>query len=126
MKPSRRMPQMLFGGPNDLKVTYAPKGVVGIVTPWNMPLYLSIGPLVTALAAGNRAIIKLPEETPRANAVIRTLLEEIFPADEVAVFGDELTDPAEFTSLAFDHLIFTGSPCVGRIVMERLRATWCR
>ena len=118
MKPSRRMPQLLFGGPNGLKVTYAPKGVVGIVAPWNMPLYLSIGPLVTALAAGNRAIIKLPEETPRANAVIRTLLEEIFSVDEVAVFGEELIDPTEFTSLAFDHLIFTGSPRVGRIVME--------
>jgi coniferyl-aldehyde dehydrogenase len=117
MKPKRRLPQLLFAGPNGLKVSYAPKGVVGIVCPWNMPLYLSVGPLVTALAAGNRAIIKLPEETPRANAVVRRLLGEIFSADEVAIFGEELTDPAEFTSLPFDHLIFTGSPRVGRIVM---------
>lgn len=117
MKPERRSPQALFAGPNSLKVTYQPKGVVGIVAPWNMPLYLSIGPLVTALAAGNRAMIKLPEDTPRANAVIKQLLSESFPEDEVAVFGEELLDPSEFTALPFDHMIFTGSPRVGRIVM---------
>lgn len=117
MKPERRSPQALFAGPNSLKVTYQPKGVVGIVAPWNMPLYLSMGPLVTALAAGNRAMIKLPEDTPLANAVIKQLLSEIFSEEEVAVFGDELSDPAAFTALPFDHLIFTGSPRVGRIVM---------
>jgi coniferyl-aldehyde dehydrogenase len=117
MKPERRSLQALFAGPNSLKLTYQPKGVVGIVAPWNMPLYLSVGPLVTALAAGNRAMIKLPEDTPRANAVIRQLLSEIFAEEEVAVFGEELSDPAAFTALPFDHLIFTGSPRVGRIVM---------
>jgi coniferyl-aldehyde dehydrogenase len=118
MKPEKRAPQALFAGPNWLKVTYQPKGVVGIVTPWNMPLYLSLGPLIASIAAGNRAMIKLPEETPRSNAVIKTLLGEIFDESEVAVFGDEIIDPSEFTSLPFDHLIFTGSPRVGRLVME--------
>jgi len=118
MRPERRSPQALFAGPNTLRVTYQPKGVVGVVTPWNMPLYLSIGPLVAALAAGNRAMIKLPEETPRSNAVIKLMLGEIFDDGEVAVFGEEIADPTEFTALAFDHLVFTGSPRVGRLVME--------
>ncbi len=118
MRPEKRAPQAMFAGPNSLKVTYQPKGVVGIVAPWNMPLYLSLGPLVTAIAAGNRAMIKLPEETPQANEVIRRIVAETFDADEVAVFGGEITDPAEFTSLPFDHLVFTGSPRVGRIVMS--------
>ncbi len=117
MKPQKRSPQMLFAGPNTLKVTYQPKGVVGIITPWNMPLYLSVGPLVTALAAGNRAMIKLPDETPQANAVVARLLGEIFEEEEVAVFSSDVTDPSEFTGLPFDHLVFTGSPRVGRLVM---------
>lgn len=117
MRPEKRAPQAMFAGPNTLKVTYQPKGVVGIVAPWNMPMYLSLGPLVTAIAAGNRAMIKLPEETPQANQVIRRIVAETFDADEVAVFGSEIADPAEFTSLPFDHLVFTGSPRVGRIVM---------
>lgn len=118
MKPEERMPQLPFAGPNRLEVTYQPKGVVGIVAPWNMPLYLSVGPLVTALAAGNRAMLKLPDETPRANAVIKRLLAEAFQEDEVAVFSDDVPNPADFTALLFDHLVFTGSPRVGRLVME--------
>ncbi len=117
MRPEKRSPQALFAGPNSLKVTYQPKGVVGIVAPWNMPLYLSLGPLVTALAAGNRAMIKLPEETPESNKVIKQLLSDIFDETEVAVFGGEIQDPSEFTGLPFDHLVFTGSPRVGRLVM---------
>lgn len=117
MRPQRRSPELLFAGPNTLKVTYQPKGVVGIVTPWNMPMYLSLGPLATVLAAGNRAMIKLPEYTPRANEVIRRMLAEVFPPDRVTVYGEELTDPAAFTQLPFDHLIFTGSTNVARQVM---------
>lgn len=118
MRPKGRMPELMFAGPNKLKVTYQPKGVVGIVTPWNMPLYLSLGPLAAALAAGNRAMIKLPEATPHSNAVIKRMLAEIFPEDHVAVFGEELADPAGFTGLPFNHLIFTGSPRIGRIVAQ--------
>jgi len=117
MKPVSRWPQMLFSGPNKLHVTYQAKGVVGIVAPWNMPLYLSLGPLAAALAAGNRAMIKLPEETPNANKVIRALVSEVFAEDLVAVFGEELTDPATFSNLPFDHLIFTGSQRVAKSIM---------
>src|SRR5574337_444476 len=117
MKPSRRSTELLFLT-NRLRVTYQPKGVVGIIVPWNFPLYLALGPLAAALAAGNRAMIKMPEVTPATNAVLRRMLAEAFPTDLVAVIGEELADPNAFTSLPFDHIVFTGSPAVGRIVMR--------
>jgi len=117
MRPASRWPQMLFSGPNRLHVTYQAKGVVGIIAPWNMPLYLSLGPLAAALAAGNRAMIKLPEETPNANKVIKSLISEVFDDSLVAIFGEELTDPSTFSNLAFDHLIFTGSQRVAKSIM---------
>jgi len=117
MKPSRRSTELLFLS-NRLRVTYQPKGVVGIIVPWNFPLYLALGPLAAALAAGNRAMIKMPEVTPATNAVLRRLLGEVFATDRVAVVGEELADPNAFTSLPFDHIVFTGSPAVGRMVMR--------
>ncbi|ARN19662.1 coniferyl aldehyde dehydrogenase [Piscinibacter gummiphilus] len=117
MRPSRRATELLFLT-NRLRVTYQPKGVVGVIVPWNFPLYLALGPLAAALAAGNRVMVKMPEVTPATNAVLRCLLAEVFPADHVAVVGEELADPNAFTSLPFDHIVFTGSPAVGRIVMR--------
>jgi len=117
MKPSRRSVELLFLG-NGIKVTYQPKGVVGVIVPWNFPIYLAMGPLVTALAAGNRVMIKMSEVTPTTNAVFKRLLAEVFDEDLVAVVGEELVDPNIFTSLPFDHIVFTGSPAVGRIVMR--------
>lgn len=117
MKPSRRTSELLLFS-NSLQVTYQPKGVVGVIVPWNFPIYLSLGPLIAALAAGNRVMIKMPEITPATNAVLRRLLAEIFNEDEVAVVGEELVDPAVFTALPFNHIVFTGSPGVGKIVMR--------
>ena len=117
MKPSKRSTELLFLG-NRLTVTYQPKGVVGVIVPWNFPIYLALGPLVTALAAGNRVMIKMSEVTPATNAVFKRLLAEVYPEDLVAVVGEELADPNVFTSLPFDHIVFTGSPGVGRIVMR--------
>ncbi|HMO46000.1 MAG TPA: coniferyl aldehyde dehydrogenase [Rubrivivax sp.] len=117
MRPSRRSTELLFLS-NQLRVRCQPKGVVGIIVPWNFPLYLALGPLAAALAAGNRAMIKMPEATPATNAVLRRMLAEVFAADHVAVIGEELADPNAFTSLPFDHIVFTGSPSVGRIVMR--------
>ena len=117
MKPSKRSTELLFLG-NRLTVTYQPKGVVGVIVPWNFPIYLALGPLVTALAAGNRVMIKMSEVTPATNAVFKRLLAEVYPEDLVAVVGEELADPNVFTSLPFDHIVFTGSPAVGRIVMR--------
>jgi coniferyl-aldehyde dehydrogenase len=117
MKPSRRSTELLFLS-NSVKVTYQPKGVVGIIVPWNFPVYLAIGPLAAALAAGNRVMIKMAEVTPATNAVFKRMLAEVFSEDQVAVVGEELLDPNVFTALAFNHIIFTGSPAVGRIVMR--------
>lgn len=117
MKPSRRAAELLFLS-NSLQVRYQPKGVVGVIVPWNFPIYLALGPLVAALAAGNRVMIKMSEITPATNAVLTRLLGEIFPENEVAVVGEELVDPNAFTSLPFNHIVFTGSPAVGKIVMR--------
>ncbi|MCY6413667.1 coniferyl aldehyde dehydrogenase [Acinetobacter sp. VNH17] len=117
MRPSKRSTELLFLS-NRLRVQYQPKGLVGVVVPWNFPVYLALGPLVAALAAGNRVMIKLPEVTPATNAVVKRMLGEIFKEDEVAVFGEEITDPAQFTSLPFNHIVFTGSPAIGRVVMR--------
>jgi len=121
MKPSRRSTELLFMT-NSVKVMYQPKGVVGVIVPWNFPVYLALGPAVTALAAGNRVMIKMPEATPATNAALRTMLAEVFAEDLVAVVGEELADPNVFTSQPFDHIVFTGSPAVGRIVMRTAAA----
>lgn len=116
MKPSRRSTELLFLS-NSVKVHYQPKGVVGIIVAWNFPVYVALGPLVAALAAGNRAMIKMSEYTPATTAVVRRMLAEIFSERQVAVVGEELLDPGHFSSLPFDHIVFTGSPAVGRAVM---------
>ena len=117
MKTRRRHTEVLFLS-NSARVEYQPKGVVGIITPWNFPLYLALGPLIAALAAGNRAMIKMSEFTPRTTGLLAKILGEIFPEDEVAVFGGELEESQAFSRLPFDHIIFTGSPAVGRHVMK--------
>ncbi|MCW8329505.1 coniferyl aldehyde dehydrogenase [Photobacterium sp. SDRW27] len=117
MKPSRRHAGMMLA-PAKVEVVYQPLGVVGIVVPWNFPVMLSIGPLITALAAGNRAMIKLSEFTPYTNKVLHELLAETFSHDEVATFEGEADTAAAFTALPFDHLLFTGSTAVGRHVMR--------
>ncbi|MGY4001068.1 coniferyl aldehyde dehydrogenase [Aeromonas sanarellii] len=115
MRPERRHAGLLLA-PARVEVHYQPLGVVGIMVPWNFPVMLSLGPLITALAAGNRAMIKLSEFTPHSNAVLRTLLETVFD-DEVVVIEGDAGLAAAFSTLPFDHLLFTGSTAVGRMVM---------
>lgn len=117
MRSSKRHAELLFLS-NKLRVEYQPKGVVGVIVPWNFPVYLALGPLVAAIAAGNRVMIKLSEFTPSTNDVLRRMLKEVFEEDEVAVFGEEIVDPSQFTNLPFNHIVFTGSPAIGRIVMR--------
>jgi len=117
MKPQRRHAGLLLA-PAKVEVHYQPLGVIGIMVPWNFPVMLSIGPLITALAAGNRAMIKLSEFTPFTNQVIKEMLNSVFTEDTVACIEGEATVAAEFSSLPFDHLIFTGSTAVGRHVMR--------
>jgi coniferyl-aldehyde dehydrogenase len=99
-----------------------PRGVIGIVAPWNYPLYLAAAPLIDALAAGNRAMIKMPELTPRFSSLFSRLVADAFRSDEVvAVNGDAVVGRA-FAALPFDHLLFTGSTAVGRDVMTAAAA----
>ncbi|MCP1644877.1 coniferyl-aldehyde dehydrogenase [Pseudomonas citronellolis] len=121
MKASPRRTELLFKG-NSLRVEYQPKGVVGVISAWNFPVYIGIAGLVSAIAAGNRVMLKMSEFNPRTNQVLRQMLAEVFSEDEVALVGGELEDPNVFSSLPFDHLVFTGSPGVGRIVMRTAAA----
>ncbi len=117
MKPSKRHVSMLFQ-PASNQVHYQPKGVVGVIVPWNYPLYLAIGPLVASLAAGNRTMIKMSEFTPHTAALFKEIVEASFPEDLVAVITGEAEVAADFSSLALDHLLFTGSTSVGKLVMR--------
>ncbi|KAF1012529.1 MAG: Coniferyl aldehyde dehydrogenase [Pseudomonas fluorescens] len=117
MKPSRRAVGIAFQ-PASAKVVYQPLGVVGVIVPWNYPLYLAIGPLVGALAAGNRVMLKLSESTPATGQLLKTLLARIFPEDLVCVVLGEAEVGMAFSKLRFDHLLFTGATSIGRHVMR--------
>lgn len=95
-----------------------PAGVVGIISAWNYPVFLSIAPLAGALAAGNRAMVKLSEFTPLLSDCLAKLMEGAFAADHVGVVTGDASVGRAFSSLAFDHLLFTGSTSVGRHVMR--------
>jgi aldehyde dehydrogenase (NAD+) len=100
------------------KITYEPKGVCLIIAPWNYPFSLCFGPLISCLAAGNTAIIKPSEMTPHTSALIATLASEFFKEDVVKVIEGGQEVSSELLSLPFDHIFFTGSPAVGKIVMK--------
>ncbi|EWH00164.1 coniferyl aldehyde dehydrogenase [Halomonas sp. BC04] len=117
MKPSRRSVSLVFQ-PARAKVVYQPLGVVGIIVPWNYPLFLAISPLTGALAAGNRVMIKMSESTPRTSQLLKDLLARVFPEDLVTVVLGEAEVGAAFSRLPFDHLLFTGATSIGRHVMR--------
>lgn len=116
MKPQRvPTPIGFFGSASTIR--HEPRGVVLIIAPWNYPIYLTLGPLVSALAAGNCAILKPSEFTPHTNAFLRDLLAGLFPEEEVALVEGEADVAQALLRLPFDHVFFTGSPAVGRRVM---------
>ncbi|MHC5350702.1 coniferyl aldehyde dehydrogenase [Metapseudomonas furukawaii] len=117
MKPSRRAVGLAFQ-PAAARVVYQPLGVVGVIVPWNYPLFLAIGPLVGALAAGNRVMIKMSESTPATSRLLKDLLARIFPEDLVAVVEGEAEVGVAFSRQPFDHLLFTGATSIGRHVMR--------
>lgn len=117
MKPSRRSTELLFLS-NPLKVMYQPKGVVGVIVPWNFPIYLALGPLAAALAAGNRVMMKMPEAASKTGETLARMLGEIFDETEVMVVYQKLPSYDMFTSLPFNHIVFTGSPTVGKTIMR--------
>ncbi len=113
-----RVPTALHYLPAGNRLMRQPLGVVGIVAPWNYPLQLAVTPAVGAIAAGNRVLIKPSELTPRFSELLQRMVGESFAEDEIAVvLGDAETGRA-FTELPFDHLFFTGSTAVGRLVAQ--------
>lgn len=117
MKP-RRVPTAMTYLPGRSRLLRQPLGVIGIISPWNYPLQLALAPLVGALAAGNRAMLKPSELTPRLSEVLRRRIAEVFAEDEVAVVVGDADVGKAFSALPFDHLVFTGSTAVGRIVAQ--------
>ncbi|MBD9483561.1 coniferyl aldehyde dehydrogenase [Pseudomonas sp. PDM14] len=117
MKPSRRSVGVAFQ-PASARVVYQPLGVVGVIVPWNYPLYLAFGPLIGALAAGNRVMIKMSESTPATSQLVKDLLAKVFPEDLVSVVLGEADVGQAFSRLPFDHLLFTGATSIGRHVMR--------
>ena len=100
------------------RVINQPRGVVGVIGPWNVPVLLTLSPLAGAIAAGNRAMIKTSELCPRTSEVIESIVAQAFAPEEVAVVSGGPEIAAAFSALPFDHLIYTGSTQVGRIVMR--------
>ena len=114
----RKAPTALTYKPSHNRIVPQPLGVIGIISPWNYPLQLAVMPLVGALGAGNRAMIKPSEFTPRLSELLKTVLASAFSDDEVYVATGGVEVAQEFSSLPFDHLVFTGSTKVGTIVAQ--------
>ena len=117
MKPQRRrIDFMLYPGASN-RVIPQPLGVVGVIVPWNFPLNLSFCPLAAILAAGNRAMVKMSENSVHLARLLISLSPKYFPADKLMFFEDGGGRGPAFSALPFDHLIFTGSGQTGRAVM---------
>ncbi|MDC1299093.1 coniferyl aldehyde dehydrogenase [Pseudomonadales bacterium] len=119
MKPEKRKtnkPMNFLGGKS--QVRHFPKGVVGIISPWNLPFGLTVAPLTSALAAGNRALLKPSEFVPETAALFAEVVPKYFPEEEVAVVTGGADISQRFAELPFDHLLFTGSSNVGAKVMQ--------
>ncbi|MDK2911673.1 MAG: aldehyde dehydrogenase [Methanolobus sp.] len=116
MKP-RKVPTPLALIGTSSRVMYEPRGVVLIMSPWNFPLNLSLVPLVYAIAAGNAVMLKPSEISAHTSAFIRRMMEELFHESEVAVFEGDATVASSLLEQPFNHIFFTGSPKVGKIVM---------
>lgn len=100
------------------EIRYEPKGVCLIIAPWNFPFNLCAGPLVSCLAAGNTAILKPSEMTPHTSALIREMVSELFDEDLVAVIEGGVEVSQSLLTIPFDHIFFTGSPAIGKVVMK--------
>ena len=124
MKPEKRKttPAILglFGA--KAEVRFQPKGVVGIISPWNFPVNLTFAPLAGVLAAGNRAMIKPSEFTPATSELMAVMFSSVFSEEEIAVITGGPEVGQAFSDLAFDHLIFTGATAIARHVMKAASA----
>lgn len=119
MKPEKRSveaPLNLLGA--RAEIHYQPKGVIGVISPWNFPVQLTFGPLAGVLAAGNRAMIKPSELTPATSTLLAKMIATAFEEEEIAMVTGGPEVGAAFSGLPFDHLIFTGGTSIGRHVMR--------
>ena len=117
MHPHRQSTSLVAIGTTSY-IQYEAKGCALIISPWNYPINLAIKPLISAVAAGCTVIIKPSELTPNSSAYVRALVEHVFDTDEVAVIEGDAEVAAELLSMPFNHIFFTGSPAVGKIVMR--------
>jgi coniferyl-aldehyde dehydrogenase len=115
---SRRVSAGINFFPARARIIHQPLGVVGILGAWNYQTFLSLSPLVDAIAAGNHAMVKPSELAPRTAEVLKKMIAAIFPPDYIAVVNGDAQLAVEFASLPFDHLLFTGSTRVGKLVMK--------
>ena len=113
MRP-RRVPTPLYLQPGRSRLIRQPLGVVGVISPWNYPFQLAVLPVVAALAAGNRVLLKPSEFTPQTSALLARLVSQTFDSSEFAVINGGPDIGSAFANLPFDHLFFTGSTAVGR------------
>ncbi len=117
MKPSCRMPGKYFL-PAKTKVYYQPLGVVGIIVPWNYPLYLAMGPIAYALSAGNRVMVRMSQNSSHLAQLLKKIISEAFAENQLALFTGEEVSGATFTAKPWDHILFTGSTDAGRHIMR--------
>jgi aldehyde dehydrogenase (NAD+) len=117
MRPKRVSTRLALLGSRST-IVYEPKGVVLIIAPWNFPFNLTLGPLMSAIAAGNCVMLKPSEMTPASTACIRRLVAALFEENEVALVEGDASVAEELLRKKFDHIFFTGSPAVGKIVMK--------
>jgi len=117
MKP-KRVPTALHFLPASNRLMPQPLGVVGVLSPWNYPYYLAMAPAMAALAAGNRVMIKPSELTPATSALMARMVAEFFAPEEMQVIAGDAEVGRAFSHLPFDHLFFTGSTAVGRLVAQ--------
>jgi len=118
MEPEQRHVEPGLFGSARAYVQQQPKGVVGNIVPWNFPFDLSVGPLVEMLAAGNRVIIKPSEYTPACAEALQAMIRETFDRDRVDVVVGGLELAKAFTAVRWDHLLYTGSPSIGREIAK--------
>lgn len=104
--------------PSSSEIHYCAKGVVGIIAPWNYPFYLSLVPLIGAISAGNRIILKPSEYTLKSSQLLADILNSVFPEDVVQIVQGEADVAISLTNLPLDHLFFTGSSAIGKHVMR--------
>lgn len=116
IKPQRARPTLTMLGTR-ARIFYEPRGVALIISPWNYPITLSLGPLASAIAAGCPAILKPSEMSPACSALMAKLIRDTFAPEEVAAFEGDAAVSTTLLELPFDHIFFTGSPAVGKVVM---------